>query len=70
MADRGTQTWPEPAIGLYDALTGRGAEITYNFPVLGSDHANRLKIHCIMSKKGLDFGLIAPFLAPKSTNLC
>jgi len=31
MADRGTQTWPELAIGLYDALTGRGAEITYNF---------------------------------------
>jgi len=31
MSDRGTQTWPELAIGLYDALTGRGAEITYNF---------------------------------------
>jgi hypothetical protein len=31
MTDRGTQTWPELAIGLYDALTGRGAEITYNF---------------------------------------
>lgn len=26
-----TKTWPELAIGLYDALTGRGAEITYNF---------------------------------------
>ena len=26
-----TQTWPELAIGLYDKLTGRGAEITYNF---------------------------------------
>ena len=24
-----TQTWPELAIGLYDKLTGRGAEITY-----------------------------------------
>ena len=24
-----TKTWPELAIGLYDALTGRGAEITY-----------------------------------------
>ena len=23
------QTWPELAIGLYDKLTGRGAEITY-----------------------------------------
>ncbi|MEL7159559.1 MAG: hypothetical protein AAFN92_02275 [Bacteroidota bacterium] len=26
-----TQTWPELAIGLYDKLTGRGAEITYEF---------------------------------------
>jgi hypothetical protein len=26
-----TQTWPELAIGLYDRLTGRGAEITYEF---------------------------------------
>lgn len=24
-----TGTWPELAIGLYDKLTGRGAEITY-----------------------------------------
>ncbi|MDZ4805975.1 MAG: hypothetical protein SGI90_14040 [Candidatus Eisenbacteria bacterium] len=23
------QTWPDLAIGLYDRLTGRGAEITY-----------------------------------------
>jgi hypothetical protein len=26
-----TKTWPELAIGLYDTLTGRGAEITYDF---------------------------------------
>ena len=26
-----TKTWPEFAIGLYDKLTGRGAEITYEF---------------------------------------
>lgn len=26
-----TTTWPELAIGLYDKLTGRGAEITYQF---------------------------------------
>lgn len=26
-----TQTWPDLAIGLYDKLTGRGAEITYAF---------------------------------------
>jgi hypothetical protein len=24
-------TWPDLAIGLYDKLTGRGAEITYEF---------------------------------------
>ena len=24
-----TQTWPDLAIGLYDKLTGRGAEISY-----------------------------------------
>jgi hypothetical protein len=26
-----TQDWPDLAIGLYDRLTGRGAEITYEF---------------------------------------
>jgi hypothetical protein len=26
-----TTTWPELAIGLYDRLTGRGAEISYDF---------------------------------------
>ncbi len=26
-----TKTWPELAIGLYDKLTGRNAEITYDF---------------------------------------
>ena len=26
-----TMTWPELAIDLYDRLTGRGAEITYEF---------------------------------------
>ena len=26
-----TQTWPDLLIGLYDKLTGRGAEITYEF---------------------------------------
>ncbi len=25
------QTWPDLAIGLYDKLTGRNAEITYDF---------------------------------------
>ena len=26
-----TSTWPDLAIGLYDKLTGRGAEIIYDF---------------------------------------
>ena len=26
-----TQTWPDLAAALYDKLTGRGAEITYEF---------------------------------------
>jgi len=26
-----TKTWPDLAIDLYDRLTGRGAEITYEF---------------------------------------
>jgi len=26
-----TQTWPDLAIGLYDRLTGRAAQITYDF---------------------------------------
>lgn len=26
-----TTTWPDLAIGLYDRLTGRGAEISYEF---------------------------------------
>jgi hypothetical protein len=26
-----SQSWPDLAIGLYDKLTGRGAEITYEF---------------------------------------
>ncbi|HBE64574.1 MAG TPA: hypothetical protein DDX19_17875 [Rhodopirellula baltica] len=32
MTDKqGTHTWPELAVGLYDALTGRNAEISYDF---------------------------------------
>lgn len=27
--EKETQTWPDLAIGLYDKLTGRNAEITY-----------------------------------------
>ena len=45
-----TTTWPDLAIGLYDKLTGRGAEITYemsNFEVMvpsnASNEANHAK---------------------------
>jgi len=31
MSDEHTKTWPDLAIGLYDRLTGRNAEITYEF---------------------------------------
>ena len=45
-----TKTWPDLAIGLYDRLTGRGAEITYQFedfelliPSSASDDATHAK---------------------------
>ena len=31
MADQHSTNWPDLAIGLYDRLTGRNAEITYDF---------------------------------------
>jgi hypothetical protein len=31
MSETGTQTWPDLAAELYDKLTGRQAEITYEF---------------------------------------
>jgi hypothetical protein len=31
MSNQDTRTWPELAIGLYDKLTGRDAEIAYAF---------------------------------------
>ncbi len=31
MTDEHTTNWPELAIGLFDRLTGRNAEITYEF---------------------------------------
>ena len=49
MAERleNTMNWPDLAIGLYDRLTGRGAEITYEFdnmevavPSMVSDEAS------------------------------
>ena len=32
-----TTTWPELAIGLYDRLTGRNAQITYDFEEMEVD---------------------------------
>lgn len=50
MAEQDTKTWPELAIGLYDKLTGRNAEITYAFddfelsvPSSASDNASHAK---------------------------
>ena len=50
MANDTTTTWPELAIGLYDRLTGRNAEIRYEFDDLrvavpsrageGAEHAS------------------------------
>jgi len=34
MSDEHTKSWPDLAIGLYDRLTGRNAEITYDFDKL------------------------------------
>ena len=34
MTNDHTKTWPDLAIGLYDRLTGRNAEITYEFDSL------------------------------------
>ncbi|WP_373531719.1 hypothetical protein [Vampirovibrio sp.] len=31
ISEKETHTWPDLAIGLYDKLTGRGAQITYQF---------------------------------------
>ncbi|MDX1585565.1 MAG: hypothetical protein R3222_02430 [Balneolaceae bacterium] len=46
----GTTEWPELAIGLYDKLTGRNAQITYAFedlevhvPSAASENANHAK---------------------------
>lgn len=35
--DQHTKTWPDLAIGLYDRLTGRNAEITYQFENMSVD---------------------------------
>jgi hypothetical protein len=37
-----TKTWPDLAIGLYDRLTGRGAEITYEALDLNIDVPSRV----------------------------
>jgi len=37
-----TRTWPELAIGLYERLTGRGAEIAYEFEDMQVDVPDRV----------------------------
>ena len=54
-----TQTWPDLAIGLYDKLTGRNAEITYEFhgleiavPSSASSNAQHATQHAIWRVSG------------------
>lgn len=50
-----TQTWPELAIGLYDKLTGRGAEITYqfeNFELMVPSRAGGSQEHALWKMNG------------------
>lgn len=44
MPDQTIRTWPDMAIGLYDRLTGRGAEITYEAVDLNIDVPNQVGI--------------------------
>ncbi len=37
-----TQTWPDLAVGLYDKLTGRGAEISYEMDDLNVQVPSRV----------------------------
>jgi len=37
-----TSTWPELAVGLYEQLTGRDAEITYEFEEMAVDVPNKV----------------------------
>ena len=39
---KATKNWPELAIGLYDKLTGRGAEISYEMDNLQIDVPSRV----------------------------
>jgi hypothetical protein len=48
MSTTATQNWPELAIGLYDKLTGRGAEICYemeNLEVMVPSNASGESAH-------------------------
>ena len=60
-----TKTWPELGAGLYDALTGRNAEITYDFEDMdvhvpskageGAEHAHwKLNGSLKIRTRGLD----------------
>jgi hypothetical protein len=56
MAQEKTTTWPDLAIGLYDKLTGRNAEITYefkNFEVHVPSHAGESASHAPWRMNGI-----------------
>ena len=45
MADSQPISWPDLAIGLYDRLTGRQAEISYEFENLHVQIACNIRLH-------------------------
>ncbi|SFG62702.1 hypothetical protein SAMN04488063_2633 [Halopelagius inordinatus] len=49
-----TTTWPELAVGLYDRLTGRGAEITYEFEEMTVDVPSKTGEDAEHARWGLD----------------
>lgn len=53
--ENSTTTWPDLAIGLYDKLTGRGAEIAYefeNFELSVPSHAGKDPVHANWKMNG------------------
>lgn len=52
--DGGSQTGPELAIGLYDRLTGRGAEIVYEFEDVRVDVPSRAGEDAVHARWYLD----------------
>ncbi len=54
MATNEATNWPNLAIGLYDKLTGRGAEITYEFGNMQVDVPSQTGKDASMARWGLN----------------